>query len=417
MNFITRSWNAMFGNATEQRQGTQIVAPATTAHENVPQVGIDGALQVSTVWACVTLIVENVASLPLDVFMDHGQGNRQIDTDSRLYQVLRNSPNKRQTSMEFWLQMLLNLVLRGNAYAQIIRDNKGEVIALWPLAADQVTVVLLENGDLAYVYRFGQKDLVFLEIDILHIRSMGNGVVGMAPLEYMRSSVGLAISAQNHTTKTFRKDARRPGVLMTQKLLTPDQRDSVKEQLGGLVSGSGNELYTLEADFKFEPLGMSPADIQLLESRQFAVQDLARWFGVPSVLINDTGETTALGSSVQQIVDGFFRLKLRPMLTLIEQAIVKRVFTPRQRAMNIKVDFDKEELLRMNPKERMEINAQAVQNGLRTRNEGRAKDNLPALTGGDLLTAQVNLIPVEMLGQESHQKVGAGTVPPQPVEQ
>lgn len=413
MNYFTKAFSWLFGNATQQRSGSQNTLPSTSPHDDSPSVGIDSSLQVSTVWACVVLIVENISSLPLDVFKQDDDGKREQDKGSRLYQVLHTSPNKRQTAMEFWLQMLLNYVLRGNAYARIVRDSAGDVVSLWPLASDQVEVIVAEDGNLVYVYSYDREGFVYSERDILHIRGMGNGVVGMSPLEYMRSSVGVAISAQNHTTKVFRKNARRPGVMMSDSVLTPEQRAAVKENFGDIVTGEGKELYVLEAQFKFEPLGMSPADIQLLETRKFAVQDLARWFGVPSVLINDTGEATSLGSSTQQIVDGFFRLKLRPMLTLIEQSIVMRVLSPRQRAQRIEVEFDKEELLRMNPKERMEINAQAVQNGLRTRNEGRKKDNLPPLPGGDVLTAQVNLMPVDMLGQQQ----STGSVPPDTVEQ
>lgn len=413
MNFLTRTVGWLFGNATEQRKGSQATAPSTTAHDDTPHVGIDGALQVSTVWACVTLLVETIASLPLGVYRVNAKGERESAKDSRLYAILHDSPNKRQTSQEFWEQMVLNYVLRGNAYAHIQRDASGEVLALWPLAADQMDVIVTDSGDLMYVYGYESQKLIYTERDMLHIRGMGNGIVGLSPLDYMRSSVGLAISAQNHTTKTFKKEARRPGILMSDSVLTTEQRKAVKENFSDITSGNGRELYVLEAQFKFEPLGMSPADIQLLETRRFAVQDLARWFGVPSVLINDTGETTSLGSSVQQIVDGFHKLKLRPQLERIEQAIHRRVLTPRQRAEGLTVEFNLDALLRASLKDRMEIYAKAVQNGIKTRNECRARENDGPLAGGDLLTAQVNLMPVDMLGTQQ----SMGDVPPETVEQ
>lgn len=389
--------------------------PATTAHDDAPNIGIDSALQVSTVWACVTLLVETIASLPMIVYEVAANGERTINKASRIYRILHESPNKRQTAQEFWEQMILNFALRGNAYARIQRDSAGEAVSLWPMSADQVQVLVADDGNLIYIYGIDQQRLVFTENDILHIRGMGNGAVGLSPLDYMRSSVGLAISAQNHTTKTFRKDARRPGVLMSDNVLTPDQRAKVKESLGGLVSGNGSELHVLEAQFKFEPLGMSPADIQLLETRQFAVQDLARWFGVPSVLINDMAESTSLGSSVQQIVDGFYKLKLRPQLSRIEQAIHRRVLTPKQRSKGVIAEFNLDALLRSSLKDRMEIYAKAVQNGIKTRNECRKRENDPPVAGGDVLTAQVNLVPVEMLGKIKQQV--AGNVPPETVEQ
>lgn len=414
MNFFYKVFSFFRSNATEQKTGRQVNTPATSAHDDAPNIGVDSALQVSTVWACVTLLVETISSLPLMVYRTNGQGQRVIDRESRSYLVLHDSPNKRQTSQEFWEQMILNFVLRGNAYARIVRDGKGEVIALWPLAADQVEVIVAEDGSLLYVYSFENAAVAYNEQEILHIKGMGNGVVGLSPLEYMASSVGLAISAQNHTTKTFKKDARRPGILMSDMVLTPEQRKALKENFGDIVTGNGKELYILEAQFKFEPLGLSPADIQLLESRQFAVQDLARWFGVPSILINDTAQTTSLGSSVQQIVDGFYRLKLRPQLERIEQAMMKRVLTARQRASGMVVEFNLDALLRASLKDRMEIYAKAVQNGIKTRNECRLRENDEPKEGGDVLTAQVNLMPINQLGQQV--KTG-GSVPPETVEQ
>lgn len=412
MTIFSKLYGLFGGNATGQKDGSQQTSPSSSAHDDSPTVGIDSALQVSTVWACVNLLVETISSLPLNVYKSAGDG-REKATTSRIYSILHTSPNKRQTPVEFWEQMILNYVLRGNAYARIDRNAQGEVLSLWPLSSDQIDVIAAEDGSLIYVYTYGQTSIGYLEKDILHIKGMGNGVVGMSPLDYMRSSVGLAISAQNHTTKTFRKNARRPGLLMSDDVLTAEQRKAVKENFGDIVSGSGKELYVLEAQFKFEALGMSPADIQLLETRQFAVQDLARWFGVPSVLINDTGETTSLGSSVQQIVDGFYKLKLRPQLKRIEQALHAKVFTPRERAEGYVAEFNLDALLRASLKDRMEIYSKAVQNGLKTRNECRILENDPEKKGADDLTAQVNLTTLDKIGEMQT----TGSVPAETVRQ
>lgn len=413
MNYISKAWGWLSGNATSQRKGSQDITPSATAHDDAPIVGIDGALQVSTVWACVTLIVETIASLPMAVFSTDNDGKRTSLRGDRLYQVLHTSPNRRQTAMEFWETMLINSVLRGNSYAKVQRAPDGSVISMWPLSTDQMDVLSADDGSLLYVYSYGQEGIIYQERDILHIHGMGNGIVGLSPLDYMRSSVNLSINAQNHTSATFKKEARRPGILMTENVLTTDQRAAVKRNFGDIVTGGGKQLHILEAQFKFEPLGMSPADIQLLETRQFAVQDLARWFGVPSVLINDTGEASSLGSSTAQIVDGFYRLKLRPQLIRIEQAIQSRVLTPKQRAQGIQVEFNFSALLRASLKDRMEIYSKAVQNGLKTRNECRRLENDEPMDGGDTLTAQVNLAPLDMLGQTQQQ----GSVPSETVEQ
>lgn len=399
MGFISsfRSW--LRGNATAQRQGVQSGIPSSAAYEETPNIGPDAALQVSTVWACVKILVETIASLPLFVYATDSAGLRKLVRDSALYAVLHDSPNRRQTAQEFWEFMLLNLVLRGNAFARVERDAQGRAFALWPMAADQVEVNVMPDGSLVYAYMLNSATLIYGEEDILHIRGMGNGVVGLSPLDYMRASVGLSISAQNHTAATYRKQARRPGILMTDKVLTPDQRKALRDSFGEIATGGQKELYILEANFKFEPIGMSPADLQLLETRRFAVEDLARWFGVPSVLINDTSKTTTWGTGVEQIIEGFYKFTLRPTLVRIEQAIQRRVLTSRQRAEGLKVEFSFDALLRASLKDRMEIYAKASQNGIKTRNECRQLENDPPLPGGDVLTAQVNLVPIDMLGK------------------
>lgn len=412
MNLFTRIAKWWSGNATGQHSGSQLTQPATSAHDDTPIIGVDSALQVSTVWACVSILTDVVSSLPLMVWRDD-KGARVSAKGTTLYEVLHDSPNRRHTAQEFWEFMMLNFVLRGNAYARVDRNGAGEVVALWPLSADQMEVIASDDGSLMYIYYLGNEGIVYQEQNILHIRGKGNGVVGMSPLDYMRSSVSLAIKAQNHTVKTYTKNARRPGLLMVDGVLTPEQRAAVKNNFGDIVTGSDKELYVLEAKFKFEALGMSPADMQLLESRKFSVEDLARWLGVPSVLINDSKDSSALGSSTKEVIDAFVKLRLRSILVKTEQAIRKRVFTPRQRAQGYVAEFKLDALLRASLSERMDAAAKGVQNGLLTRNEGRALENRPAMDGGDILTAQTNLAPLDMLGRIQSGKA----VPEQPIQQ
>lgn len=415
MSFISsfRSW--ILGNATAQRSGAQSAIPSGVAYEDTPIIGPDAALQVSTVWACVKILVETIASLPLFVYHTDSSGRRVLARDEQIYAVLHDSPNKRMTAQEFWEFMLLNLVLRGNAYARVERDSKGKAYALWPMSADQVEVKVMPNGSLAYAYALDSATLIYGEEDILHIKGIGNGVVGMSPLDYMRASVGLSISAQNHTGSTYRKQARRPGILMTDKVLSPEQRKALRDNFGEITTGGANELYILEASFKFEPINMSPADIQLLETRRFAVEDLARWFGVPSVLINDTSKTTTWGTGVEQIIEGFYKFTLRPQLERIEQAIARRVLTSAQRSAGLHAEFSFDALLRSSMKDRFDLYAKGVQNGITTRNECRQLENLPPVIGGDMLTAQVNLVPIDMLGKV--QSKGGGNAAQDPISQ
>jgi HK97 family phage portal protein len=153
--------------------------------------------------------------------------------------------------------------------------------------------------------------------------------------------------------------------------------------------------------------------VQLLETRQFGVEELCRWFGVPPVLVGHSN-VTAWGTGIEQILDGFYKLTVRPALVQIEQALKKRVLTPAQRAQ-FTVEFSLDALLRSNAKDRYALYSQGVQNGIVTRNECRQLENLPPMTGGDVLTAQVNLVPLPMLGRV--QNPGVSDVPEDAVSQ
>ena len=396
-----RRW---FGNvgSTGQQNGVQFGEPFTRVYDQNKDYGIDGALQVSAVWAAVELLADNIASLPLFVYKKEtgADGHKKLARDTQLWTLLHDSPNRRHTPMEFWQYMTMNFVLRGNAYARLMRNDAGEVIEMWPLSADQVEVEVLADRSVVYKYSYEGMIVIYDERSILHWRDKGNGIVGMSRLDYMRSTVGLAIDAQNHSASTFRKSAKRPGVFMIDKLLSDTQRDSIRKNYRGLVEGGDDELLVLEAGAKFEPLSMSPVDLQLMETRRFTVEDIARWFGINSVMINDTAKTTTWGTGIGQLIEGFYKFRLRPMLELLEQAIDRRVLTSAQRQL-YSAEFSLDAILRGSLSERLDNGSKAVQNGLMTRNEWRQLENYPPMPGGDELTAQVNLAPLEMLGKQN----------------
>lgn len=400
------------GGATGQGPGVQDFGPQQRVYQSTPSVGVDGALQISAVWAAIELLSDNIASLPLFVYERKKDGQKELARETQLYKLLHDSPNRRHTAMEFWQFMAMHFLFRGNAYARLLRNDKGEVIEMWPLSADQVEVEVLKDNSLVYKYTYDGKVAVYAESSILHLRDKGNGVIGMSRIEYMRSSLGVAVEAQNHTARLYAKDARRPGVFMIDKVLTQAQRDQIRSNFRGLVEGNDDDLLVLEAGAKFEPLSLAPADLQLLETRRFSVEDIARWFGISSVMINDTAKTTTWGTGIDSLIEGFYKFRLRPILVNFEQSIRARVLTPAQR-VKYTTEFSLEALLRSNLKDRMEIYAKAVQNGLKTRNECRQLENDPPADGGDMLTAQTNLVPLTMLGTVQ----GASDVPESTIAQ
>jgi len=376
--------------------GAQQTAPSAALVADSASIATDSALQISAVWACIERRANTIASLPFFAY-EQRDGQKTLARSSRLYSLLHESPNSRMTPYEFWRAMMVNHDLRGNAYARIDRDNKGEAVAMWPMPADQVTPVVLDDGSMVYRYEIGGNVAIFDASNVLHLKNLGNGTVGLSKLEFMRCTTDEAAKAQSAAAKVFGTGGKPTGVLMVDSVLKKEQREAIQASFAGMAEGNTSRLYVLEANMKYQQLSMSPEDMQLLATRQYTVEEFARWYDVPPVLIHHSNVTT-WGSGIEQIMDGFYKLTIRPILVSIEQAVRKRVMTPGQRA-TMAIEFALDALLRGNPTQRAELYAKNVQNGVMTRNECRQLENLAPVEGANELTAQTNLVPLSKLGQ------------------
>ena len=390
-----RSWFGR-GGAIAEKAGSQTGAPGAPLTGDTANVGVDGALQISTVWACIDRRATTIASLPFFAY-EQIKGEKVLARTARLYSILHDSPNSRMTPFEFWRAMMMNHDLRGNAYARIDRDAAGEAVAMWPMPADQVEARVLPDASMVYLYSFGNDIAVLAAENVLVLKNLGNGTTGLAKLDFMRSTTDEAAKAQGAASRVFANGGKPTGVLMLDKVLNDEQRKAVKKNFEGMAEGGTSRLYVLEANMKYEQVSMSPSDQQLLETRKFSIEEICRWFDVPPVLVHHAN-VTAWGTGIFEIKDGFHTFSIRPMIINIEQAVRKRVLTPRQRA-TMSVEFSLDALLRGDPVKRAEIHAKNVQNGLKSRAEIRQLEGDPYIAGTDVLTAQSNLVPLEMLGK------------------
>lgn len=370
----------------------------------------DIALQISTVYACARLLAGTVSSLPLMVFKEDSRGNRKIDRGSRLWTILHDQPNAVMTASDFWQAMILQWALRGNAYAQIMRDSVDDVISLWPLSSDQMTVFSdKQTGRLVYQYVRDSETYDLTPDQVLHIKDIGTGILGFSKLEFMGSSVQEAMATQKYTMQNAQNFGRPSGILTVDHVLDrkKGQADAVGRALGSFKSESG-KLIVLEADMKFQQVALTPEQSQLLESRKYGVEEICRWFGVPPVLIGASGATT-WGSGIAEIVSGFHKFTLNPLLKSIEQALESRILRAEERG-SVVIEFNLDAFFRGDLQSRYAAYATAVQNGFKTRNEVRALENDPPLEGGDTPTAQTNLAPLDKLGE-----VASSNAPQTPV--
>ena len=378
-------------------------------------VGVQAAMQLSTFWSCCRLISETVATLPLQVFERQTDGSKAARSDHWLYDLVHDSPNADLTAAEFWEGVVLSLCVHGNAFA--IKDvaSNGRVISLNLVPFEKVTVRRDERGALRYGVNHRGWIGDFDESRIFHVRGFGPGEdVGLSPVSYARQTLSIADGIGASVGATFR-NGMRSSVFFTAPQgvkMTPDQRKAFKETfIDPYVGADAAAAGLLEHGFTVNPVSLSPHDAEMLLSWRFSVEDICRWLRVPPILIGHAGDgQTMWGSGVEQIMLGWLTLGLRPYLTRIEQAIKKRLLPIGDRG-KIYAEFNVEGLLRADSAGRAALMSALVQNGLLTRNEGRAMDNRAPQPGGDGLTVQSNLVPLDMLG-----KVPARAVQPAPGE-
>lgn len=362
-------------------------------------VTVDRTLQLSTAWACIGLLSETIATLPLGFYEKKGD-KRVSANDHPLYSLLHNSPNADMTAVVFWQVMMASLLLRGAAFAEKLM-RAGSVSSIAFLHPDRLTCKTLVSGSLEYLYRDRDGTTrIIPESRIVKILGFSlDGITPLSPIAYAKNVFGSAIATDKAAARVFAKGLRASGFLKSKNLLKPDQRDQLRDSLKKFTgSESAGGLMVLEAELDYQALAMNPEDAQMLQSRAFGVEEICRWYRVPPFMVGHNEKSTSWGSGIEQQMIGFLTFSLRPWLTRIEQAIKKDLLTPAERT-RIFAEFSVEGLLRADSAGRAAYLAQMTQNGLMTRNEGRAYDNREPLPGGDSLTVQSNLLPIDLLGR------------------
>lgn len=398
MAFWQNIWSWLGGSGSSRNAGNQISGPMGYATASPVEVNEDSAMQLSAVWACVRLLSETVASLPVNVYRKTPKG-LELAPDHWLSLLMARKPNRYQTKVEFFETLMLNLALHGNAYAKITKVG-GQIRSLLPLMASQIETKLLPDGSVVHLYHADGNVDVLSADSVWHVKLYGNGIVGKSPLAFGRNMFGIAQAAEQSVGKIYANGGKPSGVLSFDRLLTPAQRASVRENFATLTTGTDDRLLVIEQGMKFDAVSMSPQDIELLASRKHQIDEIARWFGVPSILINQNEGSTTLGSSTAEIISGFYKLNLRPYLERIEASVKTWLFSP-QEAEEYEFEFDFEGLLRSDLKSRLEGYRTAVAGTILTPNEVRRIEGWPRVEGGDVLLSQINMTPIDKLGQHA----------------
>ncbi len=348
------------------------------------------ALNASAVYACVKVLAESVASLPLITYEVQGDGGKHRATDHPLFELLHDQPNAFQSSFEFREMMMGHVALSGNAYAQIIPGRRGFAEQLIPLHPDRMRAEKLVNGRLRYVYnREDGQRVDFNQEDIHHLRGWSaDGVTGMSVVGLARDSIGLAIATESYGGRYFSQNAQPGGVLEHPAKLSDEAGKRITSSWQSAHAGVPNahKVAVLEEGLKWHQIGLSNEDSQFLETRKFQIAEIARWFRIPPHMIGDLEKATFSNIEHQSI--NFVVHTLRPWLVRWEQAIRRDLIL---RPEQFTVEFVADGLLRGDTKSRYEAYSQGINAGWMTRNEVRRLENLNPLPGLDEPLAPLNM--------------------------
>ena len=365
------------------------------------------AMQMTAVYSCVRILAEAVAGLPLHLYRYTESGGKEKAIDHPLYLLLHDEPNPEMSSFVFRETLMTHLLLWGNAYAQIIRNGKNEVVALYPLMPNKMEVDRDEYGQLYYKYQRSNDEAPTMEgssvilkpCDVLHIPGLGfDGLVGYSPIAMAKNAIGMAIACEEFGAKFFANGAAPSGVLEHPGTIKDPSRvrEAWQSQFGG--SSNSGKVAVLEEGMKYTPISISPEQAQFLETRKFQINEIARIFRVPPHMVGDL-EKSSFSNIEQQSLE-FVKYTLDPWVIRWEQSIMRSLLTPEEKKTYY-AKFNLDGLLRGDYQSRMNGYAIGRQNGWMSANDIRELENLdriPPEEGGDLYLINGNMLPMRDAG-------------------
>ena len=365
------------------------------------------AMQMTAVYSCVRILAEAIAGLPLHLYRYNDKGGKEKALDHSLYRVLHDEPNPEMSSFVFRETLMTHLLLWGNAYAQIVRNGKGEVLGLYPLMPNKMRVDREADGKLWYTYTRSNDETQTIKgstvklrpTDVLHIPGLGfDGLVGYSPIAMAKNAIGMGIACEEYGARFFANGAAPSGVLEHPGTIKDPQK--VRESWNATFKGSSNahKIAVLEEGMKYTQIGISPEQAQFLQTRKFQINEIARIFRVPPHMVGDL-EKSSFSNIEQQSLE-FVKYTLDPWVIRWEQSLMRLLLNEDEKK-DYFIKFNLEGLLRGDYQSRMNGYAIARQNGWMSANDIREledQDRIPAEQGGDLYLINGSMLPLANAG-------------------
>lgn len=381
------------------------------------------AMQTTAVYACVRILAEAVASLPLHVYEYQDDGGKKLVHDHPLYYLLHDEPNPEMTSFVFRETLMSHLLIWGNAYAQIIRDGAGRVLGIYPLLPDKMDVQRDDRGNIYYVYsRNSDENPMFKEYgdirlkaeDVLHIPGLGfDGLIGYSPIAMAKNAVGMTLACEEYGASFFANGANPGGVLEHPGVLKDPSK--VRESWNSVYRGVNNahKIAVLEEGMKYQQIGIPPEEAQFLETRKFQINEIARLYRIPPHMVGDLDKSSF--SNIEQQSLEFVKYTLDPWVIRWEQSLQRSLLLPGEKGKYfIKLNVDG--LLRGDYQSRMNGYAVGRQNGWFSANDIREMENMnpiPDEQGGNLYLINGAMTKLEDAGAFAKTDTGQQNTPAQ----
>ena len=328
------------------------------------------ALTFSTVFACVRVIAETISTLPLFVYKINGN-NKVKAKDHSLYSLLHDSPNEECTSVSFIESLITQILLQGNGFVEVVRDNFNRVTELYLIDSNKIRIFRDSNGNKMFEYSDDGKIITLSPLQVMHIAGLGwNGVIGYSPIAMMRKQITTGLYQDNFALDFFSNGVKKVPIISHPQKLSSDAKKNLKESFREAWEKG---IVVLEEGMKIDPITMNLSDAQFLESRRFSVEEICRVFRVPPHLIGDLSRSTNNNIEHQSIE--FVTHTIRPWCVRLEKALNGHLLNSYEKKKYL-IEFNLDGLLRGDTLTRQQANQIRFNNGILTRNEWRKQDNL-----------------------------------------
>ncbi|WP_080833219.1 phage portal protein [Cohnella massiliensis] len=377
------------------------------------------ALKVDTVYACIRILSESVAKLPIKVYQEDENGVQRA-TQHPVYQLLKLRPNPYMSAYDFWKCIEAQNDLYGNAYASIEFDRRGRIVGLWPMDSSRVKIVvdndtaasgvITSRSSLAYQVNLGYEQRKLMPHEILHFKGgvTLDGIVGLSPLDCLRSTLENGASANQFVNKFFKQGLQARGIVQYVGDLDEKAKENFRRKFESMASGLNNahRIALLPIGYQYQQIALNLADAQFLENSQLTIRQIAAGYGVKMHQLNDLSRATH--TNVTETQREFYTDTLQPKLTGYEQELTWKLFLDNEIEAGVFVRFNVDAILRADLKTRYEAYRIGVQGGFLTPNEPRALENLPPMEGGDQLLVNGSYVPITQAGAAYAGRGGEG---------